>query len=586
MNKQDESRTCQNCKKDFTIETEDFNFYEKMKVPAPTWCPECRLQRRLTFRNERTLYKRSCQLCGADTLSRFDPDKKIVNYCGECWWSDRWDPKNYGQDYDFSRPFFAQFKELLRKVPQYNLITLHNTLINTDFTNMNHYLKNCYYIFNSDYNERCFYGEEIEHCSDCVDVTMFESSELAYESLNCVKCYQIYYSVDCESSHDIWFSKNLAGCSHCFGCVNLRSQQYCIFNEKYSREEYLKKLEEFELGSHQAVQKIKEKAGNFWLEFPNKYMHGVQNVGSDGDYIYNSRYVKNSFIVQGGEYCKYCMWLIVKNNKDCYDYTQFGENNELVYESLCCGKNTYDIIGSINAIEGRNIRYATYCYNNISNLFGCVSMNNHSYCILNKQYSKEEYEEMVPKIIKHMNDVPYVDKKGRTYVYGDFFPTETAQFDYNETSAQEFFPLTKEEVEEQGFSWKEPRDRNYKISIESKDLPDDIKDVPENIASEIIGCAHAGECKEQCTTAFRITEFEFKFYKLHKLPLPRLCPNCRHYQRVLKRNPNKFWDRECMCDKKNHSHGEEKCNIPFKTSYSPDRPEIVYCEKCYHQEVY
>ena len=38
---QSETKTCQNCKQDFIIESEDFNFYEKIKVPAPTLCPEC-----------------------------------------------------------------------------------------------------------------------------------------------------------------------------------------------------------------------------------------------------------------------------------------------------------------------------------------------------------------------------------------------------------------------------------------------------------------------------------------------------------------------------------------------------------------
>ncbi len=572
-----ETKNCQNCRKDFNIEPEDFTFYGKMGVPAPTWCPDCRLQRRLTFRNERTLYKRLCDLCGADTVSRFDPARGIVNYCGECWWSDKWDPKKYAQDYDFSRPFFEQFGELIRKVPQQNLIGMYKTLTNSNFNNMNHYLKNCYYLFNSDYDEKCMYGEEVEHCTDCVDVTMTESTQLAYESLNCNKCYEIYYSVDCESSHDTWFSKNLMGCSNCFGCINLRGQQYCIFNEKYTREDYIKKLEEFNLTSYSAIQEIKAKAEKFWLQFPNKYIHGIQNLDSTGDYVFNSKYVKNSFITTGGEYCKYCMWLIVKNNKECYDFTQFGENTERVYETLTSGKNVNDIIGCINGIEGRELRYSVYCYNNNSNLFGCISLKNHSYCILNKQYSKEEYEEMLPKIIKHMNDMPYVDKKGRTYVYGDFFPTEISQFDYNETSAQEFFPLTKEEAENLGFSWKEPKERNYKISIESKNIPDNIKDVPDSITAEVFGCEHEGKCKEQCTTAFRITEAEFQFYKAHKLPLPHLCPNCRHYQRVLNRNPNKFWHRKCM---------KAGCSNEFETSYSPDLPEIVYCEKCYNQEVY
>jgi len=91
---------------------------------------------------------------------------------------------------------------------------------------------------------------------------------------------------------------------------------------------------------------------------------------------------------------------------------------------------------------------------------------------------------------------------------------------------------------------------------------------------------------EQCTEAFKIVPEEIKFYKRMSLPLPRLCPNCRHYQRLKLRNPLKLWDRQCMCDKENHFHGKDKCKIEFKTSYSPERLEIVYCEKCYQQEIY
>ena len=70
------------------------------------------------------------------------------------------------------------------------------------------------------------------------------------------------------------------------------------------------------------------------------------------------------------------------------------------------------------------------------------------------------------------------------------------------------------------------------------------------------------------------------------LPLPKFCPNCRHYQRIALRNPFKLWHRKCMCNKKNHSHKAEKCVVEFETSYAPDRPEIIYCEKCYQQEIY
>ena len=181
--------------------------------------------------------------------------------------------------------------------------------------------------------------------------------------------------------------------------------------------------------------------------------------------------------------------------------------------------------------------------------------------------------------------MPYVDKKERIYKYGDFFPSDLSPFAYNESIAQEYFPLTKDKAIKQGYSWEDGEIRNYKIDIKNKDIPDNIQYVSDNIVNQVIACVHEGRCLEQCTEAFKIIPEEFKFYKRMNLPLPRLCPNCRHYQRLKQRNPLKLWNRKCMCDKK-HPHHEGHCNIEFETSYAPDRLEIIYCEKCYQQEVY
>ena len=82
------------------------------------------------------------------------------------------------------------------------------------------------------------------------------------------------------------------------------------------------------------------------------------------------------------------------------------------------------------------------------------------------------------------------------------------------------------------------------------------------------------------------------FYKKMNIPIPRKSPNARHYERLQKRTPLKLWTRRCMCDSSESSagtvrHGHSgKCNVEFETAYAPDRPEIIYCEKCYQQEVY
>ena len=104
-----ETKVCQNCKKDFTIEPDDFNFYQKIKVPPPTFCPDCRFQRRLLFRNNRVFYRRECGMCKKNLLTIYSKDKPYTIYCRECWLSDKWDPLSYGKEHDFSVPFFTQF---------------------------------------------------------------------------------------------------------------------------------------------------------------------------------------------------------------------------------------------------------------------------------------------------------------------------------------------------------------------------------------------------------------------------------------------------------------------------------------------
>jgi hypothetical protein len=41
---------------------------------------------------------------------------------------------------------------------------------------------------------------------------------------------------------------------NCVGCVNLRNKQYHIFNKPYSKEEYAKKLVDFDFGSFKKLQ--------------------------------------------------------------------------------------------------------------------------------------------------------------------------------------------------------------------------------------------------------------------------------------------------------------------------------------------
>ena len=200
-----------------------------------------------------------------------------------------------------------------------------------------------------------------------------------------------------------------------------------------------------------------------------------------------------------------------------------------------------------------------------------------------------------------MDDMPYTDQQGRVYRYGEFFPPEFSPFAYNETLANDFFPLTKEEAQRKGYAWRDAETREFKTTVDAQNLPDHIKDVTDDILKEVIKCA-------SCAKAYRLIPMELEFYRRMTLPIPHLCHNCRFIERTKYRNQPKFYQRTCQCagqrsqndayeNQSAHPHGPVACPTSFLTSYpprqtserveagAPDRPEIVYCEQCYQEEI-
>ena len=94
--------------------------------------------------------------------------------------------------------------------------------------------------------------------------------------------------------------------------------------------------------------------------------------------------------------------------------------------------------------------------------------------------------------------------------------------------------------------------------------------IKDSITDEVLECL-------KCQRNYKITVNELSFYRKWGISIPRECFFCRLKKRFEKRGPSKLWHRSCM---------KEGCSNEFETSYAPERPEIVYCEKCYQQEVY
>jgi len=590
-----EEKTCQNCKNKFTLEPVDFEYCERFQVSPPTWCFDCRLQRRMNFRNERALYKRPCNAPShtEEILSIYSPDKDLKVYDQKFFFSDEWDALEYGRDYDFNRPFFEQFKDLIRDVPWMALYNMNQ--INSEYCHMTLDNKNCYLVFGGDYNEDCMYSTFNFHSRSCLDMHMSTNCELSYDIINSrtqYNCKFINWAKDCSDSA---FLENCVGVNNCIGCVNLRNQSYCIFNKQYSKEDYEEEKKKYDFSDYNQLTAFKKEFDEFKKKFPKKFANLIRTENSSGERINDAKNCLHCFEIFGPAENMKDVFMTFNNYKDSYSCSHGGHGVEQCYECTAVFDNCQRLFGC-NLMSSTYDAFYSYNCRSSSNLFGCVGLNSKQYCIFNKQYSKEEYAELVPKIKDHMDKMPYSDKKGRVYTYGHFFPVEVSPFAYNETIAQEYFPLTKEEAEEQGFDWHEEASRNYQVTIKNEELPPKLSLTSSEITKEVIECAHKGECKENCSRAFRILPQEFEFYKRIGVALPRLCPNCRHVGRLKAQAPLKLWTDTCHCggekDKSGvyqntatHPHGKEPCQNTFQTPYDPAKNVMTYCETCYQQEV-
>ncbi|OGJ47022.1 hypothetical protein A2344_05795 [Candidatus Peregrinibacteria bacterium RIFOXYB12_FULL_41_12] len=516
--------SCKSCRSQFQISPQDESFYKKISVPTPEICPDCRSRKRLAYRNERTLYKRKCDLCKKSIISIYAEDKPFPVYCQDCFWGDKWDALDFNAEPDFTRPFFEQFAELMKRVPRLAIVNKQSE--NSEYCNYSFANKNCYLTFGNHYEEDCLYGHYSTRNRNCIDYLWLYKSELCYECIFSKNCYRSIFLDHCEDCQNCFFSVDLKNCSNCLFCSNLRHKEYHIFNKPYSREEFIKQLNSYGLNVYENFAKAEDfYKGEFRKKFPFRAVYQTNCENCEGDNHENSKNLKGCFDCTACEDCSYGFQMdetYSSMDLNCMGY----DRSELCYQTIGCS-GIFNCIACDSCWHDNDLAYCNSCFSS-KDCFGCISLNKKSNCILNKQYSREEYEKLRLKLIGHMN---------QTGEWGDFFPI--SPFDYEESVANEYFPETQK-------------------SAKKIQKPD----------NDALVCV-------SCDKNYKLIPQELKFYAEMGIPSPRKCPACRHYARIELRNPRHLWDRACS-----------KCGVAIQTAYTPDCPEIVYCEKCYLEMVY
>lgn len=480
------NKNCEKCGVEFEISDEENKFRERLSpavagqkyvLPCPSECVSCRRQRRFAFRNERNMVMTKCAVTGKSVISVFPLDAPFPIYSPDVWHSDDFDPLKYGRDFDFSGSFFEQFKELQSRVPHISNILVGTE--NCDFCNTVGYCRNCYLLYGSIDCEDCQYGSPYRS-KNCIDSLIVRDSQFSYECVDCEKLYECFFCQNCSNCRNLWFCFDAENCNDCFLCVGLRHKQNCILNKEYSKEEYDRKVMELKEKSYD---ELSEMLKNFKETVPVKALVGINNENVLGDNVVNSKNCKELFYSKECEDGMYASQVLNTNN---FIDSDFGEDSSFVYENSGFNRDN-GIYFSHWCWACNNVFYCSMCGNNTSDCFGCISLKHGRYCILNKQYTREEYEKLVPKIIEHMN---------KTGEWGKFFPMDLSPFPYDKSVANDYFSLNKGE----GGNTEKP---------------------------------------------FRMTNSEIEFYKRYNLHLPVYHFEKRCKRRLALRNGFKLFDRKC-----------------------------------------
>ncbi len=504
-----EERSCHQCRALFSVDDYDQAFYASLafrfggatvEIPAPTLCPDCRLQRRLSFRNQTFVARQRSTTTDELLFSQFVRPPPFPLISVKEWYDESgWCPEQYGQEVDFSRPFFDQFEELSNTVPRLAVINVQTE--NSDFCNNSDNLRNCYFVFDAGRVEDSLYCEMASDCRTCIECTLISYCELCYDCTSCVRCYGLQSSEDCADCSESYFLRGCRSCKSCFGCVNLRHKEFYIFNKQVTAEEYKQYIATLHLDFFSAREDIHQRTLAFWNRSPRPHLSGSRLERCTGNHLHSCKDVRDSFLVRDSESMRYC-FNIQTAGKSCQDYYCWGEGAELIYECTVTGGGAFHCAYCDSCWYGvADLLYCQLCHGSKS-CFGCISAQKRSHCILNKQYSKDAYDKLALKLVEHMRE---------TGEWGQYFPMRLSAHPYNISLAQRYFPLTYHEVRRQGLLWWEEDIKEFPGAINASELPEGLPDSDDSIT------VRSAESQQP----FRITTQEIKSYRKFGVPLPR-----------------------------------------------------------------
>jgi len=545
-------KLCEYCKEEFVITDIELSLSKKINLEISTICSSCLLKQQLSFWLFGKFRKGKSDLSGESLITVLSDKNRYPIYTSHEWFSDKWEALDYGMNYNSNESFFSQLQKLQEQIPHPHQNGANN--INCEYCDDVWNSKNCYLSRSMEECENLLYSYRNFKVKNSIDAVVCYTSDRCFSCLNCINSYKIFYSRNSKDCIDSYFLFDCRNCQDCFMCWNLRNKKYCMENIQYTKEEYFKKLKSYNLGSFNKIQKLKE---YFEYILINKAVHrlnfNIKAFNSIGNNLINVNNCYNCNTVSDTEDSANCIRGTKINNSLNCGGCWYGDRNG---NSIGCSNSC--LIKYSSWSQSRFSEYLDLC-SDCEYCFGCIGLKKKKYCILNKQYKKEDYEKLRNEII--------LDMKNRRE-YGKFLPYSMSSGGFNLSTGYLYFSnAKKEEILKLGGYWQDIDESNIE-GISTNELPDFIGDVDESICSKPLICP-------ETSWRFNISEDELTFYKQNNIPLPRKHFDVRikdlvKYFMVLK----SYTYNCCYCKK------EIQAYYPKEWGY-----KNIACEECYQQNL-
>ena len=346
----------------------------------------------------------------------------------------------HGFVYDGSKTFFEQRQELYYSYP-YPVVNHYGYQENAERWDEVRGAKNVYLsVAVGDDAENVLYtfkGEtKVANILSSSNVT--QRCENIYWSKFIIGSFNIFYSKFIYSSSDIWFSTDLMWCQECILCHDLENASYCIENKQLTKEEYLIKKQEIVTQKH-----------TFEHRYTQLPVEGRIRLSEQATWhtLYKCKQVENAYELSNFQRARNILYCDGgSDSSDCYDVIDCATDRTHHLYAVMWQAFGDHVYCSANVAESSFIYYSLMLQD-CSYCLGCTWLVGKSFCIFNKQYTKEERHKKVDEIFSAM------EQEG---TLGDFFPWWMNPFYFNDTSAYLIDDsFTKKEVEAEGYLWRE-----------------------------------------------------------------------------------------------------------------------------------